>query len=295
MAQANEEIIRHGTREVNLAFYDHPFPAPDDSFNAHWHQELEINYVYDGPVTFLVDGAKHVVPSGDLIFVNRNLIHSCQAPSTYRGRYASIVFGEKFVFSAYGDALYNMYLAPLYERKLCFPTRLPPDLPCREALLHEVRELLENYFTCRYGYEIAARAHLLAFYQLAMEAQLFVRESKVENATSHLVKNAMRLIQEQYTMPIPVKRLASELGVTPEYLSRIFKSAIGKTPMEFILSCRIEHAQFLLTQSDIPIGDIAAACGFEDFNYFSRFFKKWRGMPPSVYRKLYQKKPKESQ
>lgn len=96
------------------------------------------------------------------------------------------------------------------------------------------------------------------------------------------------------TSNLRVGEIAMDLGVTPQYLGHIFKAAVGKTPMEFILACRIQHAQFLLTQSDMTIANIAATCGFDDFNYFSRFFKKVYGTTPRAYRAMYRNLPTAS-
>lgn len=287
MKYAMKESIRHGTPEVNFAIYDHPLPAPGASFNAHWHQEIEIEYVYSGSVDFLLDGVRYTVQSGDILFINKNVIHACEAPAACSGRYVSIVFGEQFVFSNYGDALYNTYLASIYEKGMCFPTRLKPDAPCRQEIISHIRALLDCYFEKKFACEISIRSHFLAIYYTALEQRIFVREIRRENAATQMVRSAMLLIQQHYTSSLSVQSIAAELGITPQYLCRIFKASVGKTPMEFILSCRVEHAQFLLTQSDMTIADAALTSGFDDFNYFSRFFKKVHGITPSAYRARY--------
>lgn len=292
MKHATKESIRHGSQEINFAVYDHPFPAPGDSFQEHWHPEFEIEYVYSGPVTFLLDGARYTVASGDMLFVNKNVIHSCEAPTTHTGRYVSIVFGEQFVFPNYADALYNTYLMPIYEKGMCFPAHLAPGNPGSKEILFHIRSLLDRYFEKSFAYEISIRSHFLAIYQLALEQRIFVKETRSENTTTQLVRSAMLWIQQNYTSSISVRRIAMDLGVSPQYLGRIFKAAVGKTPMEFTLFCRIQHAQFLLAQSDAAVADIAMTCGFSDLNYFSRFFKKVHGISPRAYRAMYQKLPK---
>ena len=292
MKYAMKEKIRHGTQEINFAIYDHPFPAPDDSFNGHWHPEIEIEYVYSGSVDFLLDGVRYTVGPGEMLIVNKNVIHASEIPAAYSGRYVSIVFGEQFVFSNYGDALFNTYLAPVYEKGMCFPPCLTPG-GAGSAITSHVREILDCYFENRVACEINIRSHLLAIYYTALEQRLFVREVRPENSSTHLVRKAMLTMQQSYTSDLRVGEIAMELGVTPQYLSRIFKAAVGKTPVEFILSCRLQHAQFLLTRSDMTIADVASVCGFDDFNYFSRFFKKVQGIPPREYRAKY-RSPAES-
>lgn len=67
-------------------------------------------------------------------------------------------------------------------------------------------------------------------------------------------------------------------------LDRRFAKAFGRTPMEEVRRLRINKARQLLADSDLPIQQIAEACGFSSYNYLSLFFKKMTGMSPRVYR-----------
>lgn len=286
MKHVIREKIRHGTPEINFAVYDHLFPAPDDSFDGHWHPEIEMEYVYTGSVDFLLDGRRYTLGAGDLLIVNKNVIHASEIPRGGCGRYVSVVFGEQFVFSSYGDGLYSAYLAPLLEKGMGFPPVLPPG-EARDRILAHVRQLLACWFENRFARELSARSHLLGIYSTALEQGLFVREDRPRGSAAQLVRSAMQTLQQEYAGAVRIGELAAGLGVSPQYLCRIFKDAVGKTPLEFLLSCRLRQAQYLLTQTDTPISDIAAACGFEDFNYFSRFFKKLHHMSPRSYRAKY--------
>ena len=80
--------------------------------------------------------------------------------------------------------------------------------------------------------------------------------------------------------------LASEMCVSPSQLNRKIKSISGLNATNYILKVRLNRAKKLLTTSQKPIGEIAMDCGFNDFAYFSRTFKKEFGITPSKYQRM---------
>ena len=73
----------------------------------------------------------------------------------------------------------------------------------------------------------------------------------------------------------------------PFYISRIFKSETGDTPIRHLINIRLEKAKELLENGfDGSIQEVAAEVGYDDVYHFSKLFKKRFGMPPSKIRKL---------
>ena len=65
---------------------------------------------------------------------------------------------------------------------------------------------------------------------------------------------------------------------------------MGTSPMKYILDIRIRNAQVLLETTDYSVSDIAAVIGYDNPMYFSRLFRKAKGLPPAKYRKIYREK-----
>ena len=63
--------------------------------------------------------------------------------------------------------------------------------------------------------------------------------------------------------------------------------------MKYILSTRIRNAQILLETTDYNISNIASMVGYENAFYFSRLFKKEKGLSPAAYRKVFREKYRE--
>ncbi|MFI4910466.1 MAG: AraC family transcriptional regulator [Sedimentisphaeraceae bacterium JB056] len=81
-----------------------------------------------------------------------------------------------------------------------------------------------------------------------------------------------------------ISELAAELHVCPDHFSRIFKSVMHISPMDFIINCRIEHAKGLLISSNYPVKSIAEMAGYNSVYYFSKHFKNKTGVSPSSFR-----------
>ena len=78
--------------------------------------------------------------------------------------------------------------------------------------------------------------------------------------------------------------MADELGLDRSYLHRIFKAATGASPQEYLLDLRIRKACDLLQRTDLSVSIISRSVGYEDTLYFSRLFKKKKGVSPTGYR-----------
>ena len=83
-----------------------------------------------------------------------------------------------------------------------------------------------------------------------------------------------------------ISLLASEMCLSTSQLNRRIKAATGLTTTNYVLKVRLNKAKKLLMKSQKPIGEIALDCGFGDFAYFSRSFKKEFVMTPTSFQRL---------
>ena len=79
--------------------------------------------------------------------------------------------------------------------------------------------------------------------------------------------------------------MAMSVGVSEDYLGRIFLQELGLSPMEYLNRYRIKEAKVLLNHTCASITEIADQVGFDDPAYFSRAFRKQVGISPRAYRK----------
>jgi len=102
--------------------------------------------------------------------------------------------------------------------------------------------------------------------------------------TSAVVKHALAYLLQNYTERLTRADICRAVGVSENYLSRIFKHEVGLSPWQFLNRVRVYQAGIRLRTTTESITAIAAQVGFEDSAYFSRVFRKQLGVSPAEYR-----------
>mgnify|MGYP001563769903 CR=1 FL=1 len=103
-----------------------------------------------------------------------------------------------------------------------------------------------------------------------------------------LAQKVGEIIQREFQNNISVKDLAKRIGVTPNYLSAVYRRETGETIMDTVLERKMELAKRLLQEAKLKIGQIATATGFSSPYYFSRRFHQYQGVSPTAYRERVQ-------
>lgn len=128
---------------------------------------------------------------------------------------------------------------------------------------------------------------------LAYQAVGLIERSRVEGPRppdkGRLVEKALAIIKETRGQ-VKVRQLADDLFVSEDYLSHLIRNQTRHSPIRHIIAERLAHAEAALSGSQTPVAEIAQQCGFESAHYFSRLFKKNRGMSPAAYRQAHSKK-----
>lgn len=92
-------------------------------------------------------------------------------------------------------------------------------------------------------------------------------------------------IAEHITENITVDDFCRELHTSRVELYDIFHRLFKTSPAQYLKETRLKHAKKLLTTTKMPVSKIAQNCGFSDYNYFSKVFKKQFGISATMYRK----------
>ena len=95
--------------------------------------------------------------------------------------------------------------------------------------------------------------------------------------TNIYVSQAIQFIEEHYDQDISLETVAGKIGISPFYLSRLFKSEIGQTFVEYLTQLRVQEAIKLASNTRLSIKEIAWRTGYQNPTYFCRIFKKYTG------------------
>lgn len=253
---------------------------------AHRHEEIELNYVPSGALTYLFGGALETVEEGQLgVFwaaVPHRLISMREDTKfslltvplawflgrgfppalTQRLLRGELVRGEPLADSR-DDASFRCWVSDLRDA-----VHSPEEMAQRERIV-----LLE----------VEARLWRLA-HALREEAKPSDTGRVADVTEMGAVERMAAFIAAEYQQPLKVEDVARAVGLHPNYAMTLFRRAFGATLLEYLTQTRLSHAQRLLATTDAKVIDIAFASGFNSVSRFYDAFQKAQGRSPRVYR-----------
>ncbi|MCE5172270.1 AraC family transcriptional regulator [Paenibacillus profundus] len=109
------------------------------------------------------------------------------------------------------------------------------------------------------------------------------KAAPISERTEKSLEGTIQYMQQTYHTDITLGKLADMAGMHPSYYSQLFKQKMKKSPIEYLTDLRMNQAKEHLLVSREKIRDIARDVGYKDEFYFSRRFKVYNGIAPTVY------------
>ena len=153
-------------------------------------------------------------------------------------------------------------------------------------ILAEMQRIAHLWPEKQPGYEFAVRAALSNILFLLKEhcVQHAPAPTEQELRDAERIKQMVDFVRLHREDPITTAQIAASASISVSECLRCFRRMMDLTPKEYLCQHRIRHAATLLEQTDKPVAQIGAECGFEDMSYFARVFRARQGCTPSAYR-----------
>lgn len=118
-----------------------------------------------------------------------------------------------------------------------------------------------------------------------LQAAVRCRDGNMVDRCRGVMRQAADYVSAHFNREgLSLDQVAAAVGLSPNYLSALFRREMGCTFVEFLTDRRMELARELLETTDLRSGQVARAVGYRDPRYFSSLFKKTQGMTPREYR-----------
>lgn len=238
------------------------------------HDYYLIHTVLGGKGEFLIRDKKYFCGLGDTFIIFPGEIFSYQADEFQPWHYVWVGFighGAAELMNTLGvspeqpiiPACLNPKIRSYYKQlHNCFKSNNPPELSNLEAG-GWVRLLLQQF-------------------GLAQQKLEDIKPT-LDISIDRVIKQAVQYLTLQFTQPISIEHMSTELGYHRSHLCKLFRQATGLSPMQYLLKIRMQRAEILLA-TPMNIDQVASSVGYNDALYFSKKFRKWRGQSPSEYR-----------
>lgn len=191
------------------------------------------------------------------------------------------------------EVKYPEVIAVFIKRPADFSHLLTVTEPVWNYLHDVIREMEKEYLNRKKYWEMYVGADLRRmFITIFRECADVLSMMKIGNGVT-VAYNVMNYLNHHFAEDISVNSIAAALFLNRDYISHVFKDETGYSVMAYVISLRINRAKLLLAETDRSITDIAMECGYTDFTYFSKQFKKHTNMSPSKFRKDASQKKKD--
>ncbi len=251
-------------------------------YGGDWHSTLhthgctEVFYVVGGSGKFNIAGRLIPVKTDDMVIVNPNVEHTEVSYNKRPLEY--IVLGlEGLEYSAEEDADERWFMVNLQSE--------------RDLLLHALREMLREIELKAPGYELICQDLLeVLILRLMRHAGLSFlptqggrsRQPRQQNKECAAVRH---YIDNHFKENITLDLLSELIHVNKYYMVHAFTKEYGTSPINYLITKRLEESKYLLGGTDHSLSQISHMLGFSSPSYFSQRFKKAVGIAPMEYRK----------
>lgn len=149
----------------------------------------------------------------------------------------------------------------------------------RQLSLQDVKRLEQHTAVLLQSKEIMSEDEIAAAFHRAL-----FNTDTLPPQTSNLIKKAVAFLHQNYKHALTRREIAAELGLSEDYLTRAFSQELGVSPWDYLTRYRIAQAAERLQSTQDSVGRIGREVGFSDPAYFSRVFRKLKGVSPNEYR-----------
>jgi len=287
MSHAYHENKTHGTSIFPLQVYSQHDKEGLYFVSQHWHEELEWVYVEYGILNLTIHGESFVLSSGEFCFINSGELHEIK--STGESLHHAVVFNPNFLDFALYDACQHNFIRPITNGTLLLPTSCSTFSPKdHKQIIFHMQEIIKLYHTLPICALLSIKIHILHMIELFFQSDYLLENTLSSKGKDSLnkLKQVIEYIHINYVESISLQTLSEICFMSPNYFCYYFKQEIGKTPIGFINEYKIEKACEMLSESELPISEIALSVGFDNFSYFIRKFREYKRVTPKKYRSL---------
>lgn len=217
-------------------------------------QFYDLTFVLEGSATYYIDKQRVDVKQGQAVFVKKGQLRAAKT---------GFMVCAAFNFDVLDRSNISIPCVTEWEN-------------AAEILMY-IKEFNAEWLRHQTGFMIKCSG----IFMLMVHRLLYGYSNESHNVT---VENMKKYIEENYKKPINVLDISNFVCLNKVYSGALFKKHMNMTITEYLHRIRVEHAAQLLKIGEFNVTQVAFQTGFNDLYYFSKIFKKYKGISPKFYK-----------
>lgn len=235
----------------------------------HTHNHTELFFIVSGKGQFLIQDQVFPVDVNNLVIINPNVPHTEASLNAQPLEY--IVLGIDGIELATKENSNGEFCILDHFESVDISS-------CLRNILREMELKNTGYMDVCQAYMEILIIRLMRNTDLAVQTQPQVISGNSQCAA------VRRYIDLHFKEPLTLEQLSEEAHINKYYLSHAFKREYGVSPINYMISRRIDESKYLLAETDLSMSQIAQLLGFSSLSYFSQVFRKIHGSSPMEFR-----------
>jgi AraC family transcriptional regulator, melibiose operon regulatory protein len=271
--------------DENISISQQPY---DSVIPLHMHSYIEMMFVYRGTCTVTIKGKKNKLNIGELIFINKEVPHSVAA-TTEQDIVINMILKQDYLSPSFLRRLsQKSIISQFMIESLVSHRKQNQFLIFRPEEHSKVTEIMENIM-CEFFDRDFCSSEIIDSYLIVLFSTLIrynnnlTRYETVNNNKNVPLLDFLKYIEDNYRECSLVK-MGQMFGFNPSYLSTLLKKGTGKSFKELLQIQRLNQAALFLSNSDLPIPEIAEEVGYSSVTFFYKKFKELFKDTPHSYK-----------
>ncbi len=249
----------------------------------HHSNNIELAYILSGNGKYMVNQQEYSVTQGDLIICNPGDDHQSIVTDRNNPTIEFICGFSDVYFTGMGrnrielaDGSSRLRFTPEHRREI--------SRCCYDIIEENDRAEPGRYYIIK---GLVIRMLVVIFRAIQGDVKNMAQGTSFSSyARTYVTNKIIDYLNKNYEHKISLDQIATNMYLSPVYISKIFKEKTGDSPINYLIRIRLEKAKELLSSDrNTSIREIALKVGYEDVYHFSKLFKKHFGISPLTYRK----------
>ena len=260
-----------------------------------WHMEpnvhelFEMVYIKKGNAVFEISGTSVEIGPNNIIIIKPRQFHKFVVKSKTGCEFIVLNFGFENKFD---NQLAEVSLEDFlnFVNKKEWGAFISLKVSYKNEIINLLNRILKERENPEIGSEFLNYLLVLELFVLISRALKMEWENSIKNKSpklKELIQAAVNFINNNYERDISLTDISKYVFLSTSYFTRAFKEEMGVSPINYLLTVRVERAKELLRETDAKISDIALSVGFSNQQRFNDIFKKYTKKTPLQYRKSF--------